>query len=195
MEDYYTVLDLTQRRADGTLTVADVRKAYHRALLLHHPDKSKESIYHGHQDSGGREIHGDRFTVDQITEAFNVLKDPSKRSEYDRNLALLRRSHLTAGGQADTKFFSGLDIVDLDDLQFDDNTQTWRRACRCGHEEGFFVTEDDLDANASHGELVTGCRGCSLWLKILFQLAPADDDDFEGGEPKDAGSTRLSPSL
>ncbi|GAM85205.1 hypothetical protein ANO11243_032090 [Dothideomycetidae sp. 11243] len=179
MNDYYSVLGLSERRADAKLDLADVRKAYHRALLQHHPDK----LSGGHRQEARPKAVGERFSIDQITNAFDTLKDPSAKSDYDRKLALVQRSTLSGNGdQEDARFFSGLDTVDLDDLDFDDSTQTWRRSCRCGHEEGFVVTEDDLESAASVGELVIGCRGCSLWLKILFQAAPVEDGTAEGDD-------------
>jgi hypothetical protein len=50
----------------------------------------------------------------------------------------------------------------------------WYRGCRCGDERGFMVTEMDLEKEAEHGEVVIGCRGCSLWMKILFAMEEGD---------------------
>ena len=66
------------------------------------------------------------------------------------------------------KSLPGLETVDLDDLTFDEAQAVWYRACRCGHERGFVITEGELDADAEIGEVVTGCRGCSLWLNVTF---------------------------
>lgn len=81
---------------------------------------------------------------------------------------------------------TGMEIVDLEELDFEggglenenenDATATeniWKRACRCGSIPAFVVTEAELEKAADEGELVTGCKGCSLWLKVMFTV---DDD-------------------
>lgn len=67
-------------------------------------------------------------------------------------------------------YFSGLDTIDLDDLAYDEVSESWWRSCRCGQERGFIITEHDLEQETQTGELVTGCKGCSLWLKVLFHV-------------------------
>lgn len=95
---------------------------------------------------------------------------------------------------------TGMEIVDLEDLDFEGGglenenenenenekyasatatatataTGIWKRACRCGSIPAFVVTEAELEKSADEGELVTGCKGCSLWLKVMFTV---DDDD------------------
>ncbi|KAF2222122.1 CSL zinc finger-domain-containing protein [Elsinoe ampelina] len=173
MEDHYTVLGLSHRQHDPHLNAQDVRKAYRQALLKHHPDKvDSGQNEHGMVGMAARGARGDaKYTIDQITTASSVLSDATLRAEYDR---LLRQQ----GRDTDAvKFFTGLDTVDLDDLDDDETQGIWFRGCRCGDDRGFIVSEDDLEA-ATGGELVVGCKGCSLWLKVLFSVAiddPADD--------------------
>jgi diphthamide biosynthesis protein 4 len=73
----------------------------------------------------------------------------------------------------DKVFRTGLDTVDLDDLIFDEGKELWTRGCRCGDDAGFVVTEAELELNAEDGELIIGCRGCSLWLRVLFGVEEA----------------------
>lgn len=35
---------------------------------------------------------------------------------------------------------------------------------------GYVVTEDELEKNLEDRELIVGCRGCSLWLRVLFSV-------------------------
>ncbi|PNS17753.1 Diphthamide biosynthesis protein 4 [Sphaceloma murrayae] len=178
MEDYYLVLGLASRRYDPSLTVQDVRKAYREALLRYHPDK----VDSANRRDGGTltDSLSSKYTVDQIASASSILSDPALRAEYDRKLNANGRSEASISNKGPARFFSGLDVVDLDDLEYDEKTGTWRRSCRCGHEEGFVVSEDELDVAASVGELVVGCRGCSLWLKVLFQVAAEEEGKTTG---------------
>lgn len=166
MESYYRTLGLSDRQYDAGLTAQDIKQAYRNALLQHHPDKildkNAESTFH---------------TVDAITIAYKTLSEPVSKAEYDRALRLSQLSQ-SRNEKEDKIFHTGLDIVDLDDLQYDDASGTWWKGCRCGQERGFVITEDDLEKEARYGELYTGCRGCSLWLKVLFGVeeeAQAED--------------------
>jgi len=172
MEDYYDFLGIPHRRGDTLLTTNDIKHAYHRALLQHHPDKIIDQTTPtalSHHARPGKAT----LTIDQITTAFKVLSDPQTKAEYDRSVSL--RAQAAHGGLSHSqRYFSGLDTVDLDDLAYDESCGYWWRACRCGQEQGFLVTETDLERNAQNGELLTGCRGCSLWLKVLYQSAEQD---------------------
>ena len=64
--DYYEVLGLGRDAAED-----DIKKAYRKLALQHHPDKNP----------GNKEAE-ERFK--EATEAYEVLKDPQKRSTYDQ---------------------------------------------------------------------------------------------------------------
>ncbi|UCC26113.1 MAG: molecular chaperone DnaJ [Gemmatimonadales bacterium] len=66
MADYYSLLDVS-RDADAD----EIKKAYRKLALEHHPDRNQ----------GSKEAE-EKFK--QITEAYEVLRDPEKRSVYDR---------------------------------------------------------------------------------------------------------------
>ncbi|KAI9829656.1 MAG: hypothetical protein M1819_006027 [Sarea resinae] len=181
--NHYAVLNLPRTRLGQPVSAQEVKFAYRRALLQHHPDKlplSKErSTIEDKRDGGGGSTSA--YSIDAITDAYKTLIDATARAEYDRLLSLQRHdSQLgrqgSAAGHAAEAFHSGLEIVDLDDLDFDDAKGLWYRGCRCGQEKGFVVTEEELDKEASHGEIFTGCQGCSLWLKVLFEAIPDEDD-------------------
>lgn len=82
--------------------------------------------------------------------------------------------------------------MDLEDLSEDGNEDggVWFRGCRCGDERGFLVTEEDLErgvdaenegkGTTGRGEVVVGCRGCSLWVRVVFAVQD-DDEEGEGG--------------
>lgn len=150
------------------LTTRDIKTAYRQALLQHHPDKLDKldlpRTNHLHST-----ISIAKYTIDDISLAYKVLSDPRARAEYDRELRVRQQ-----GSQhkiADVNAQTGLEVCDLDDLNYDEGQKVWYFGCRCGEGRGFTVTEEELDREKEHGEVVTGCRGCSLWLKVLFQIA------------------------
>jgi diphthamide biosynthesis protein 4 len=178
--NYYTTLSLSARKYDPTLTPAEVKAAYKRALLQHHPDKKAST-----PPSSNPNTKTNPITIDTIALAYKILSSPSLKAEYDSHLQQDSRSrnnkpNNNSGSDSDEEesdiiFRTGLETVDLDDLEFveesdskTDEEETWTRACRCGDDGGFVVSEKELEANAEDGEVIVGCRGCSLWLRVLF---------------------------
>ena len=158
-QNHYEVLALsTSSPPSRYLSQQDVKVAYRQALLQHHPDKSATNI---------SEPLKPKYSVDDITTAYKILSDSRSRSKYDQTLRLQssERHRDTAKG------YIGLETFDLDDLQYDDtNTDgVWYRNCRCGNERGYLITEHELEKEADHGEIIAGCGGCSLSLKVVFQ--------------------------
>lgn len=175
----------------------ELRQAYKRALLHHHPDKQKKKKPQESTSSPTTYPPAAAATIDEITEAYRVLGNASERAKYDVELRKWKTMnnnlhHHNNQHQTDviiTTRHTGMEIVDLEDLDFeggglenenDENDATatatgiWKRACRCGSIPAFVVTEAELEKSADEGELVTGCKGCSLWLKVMFTV---DDDD------------------
>src|SRR6516165_10101161 len=66
MADYYALLGLSRDASDD-----DLKKAYRKLAMQYHPDRN----------SGSRESE-EKFK--EITEAYDVLRDPQKRAAYDR---------------------------------------------------------------------------------------------------------------
>ena len=140
----------------------------------------------GNGNIGGKE-KGEVFSIDQIVEALAVLSDGKMRAEYDWELKLKNGGGDFGGGNGNGRrgFKTGVEMVDLDDLETEmgaDGGQVWWRACRCGDEKGFVVSERDLEEAAGEGdaEVGVGCRGCSLWLKVGFGVL--EDGGVEGLE-------------
>ncbi|KAH7077302.1 diphthamide biosynthesis protein 4 [Paraphoma chrysanthemicola] len=48
----------------------------------------------------------------------------------------------------------------------------WTRACRCGAEQGFRILEEELGDAEARGEkeVLVGCEGCSLWVRVGFEV-------------------------
>lgn len=72
-QDHYRVLGLQTRR--HAATDHDIKKAYRRKVLLHHPDKRKTA---GEQV---RDLDHDYFSC--ITRAYEILGNPVRRRSYD----------------------------------------------------------------------------------------------------------------
>lgn len=156
-QTHYEVLALPSKTSD--LTDRDIRLAYRRALLLHHPDKSPSPSPSSSRRSAP--------TIDAITTAYKTLIDPLTRSDYDRSLTTASSSRLKPS-------YPGLETVDLDDMGYDEEEQMWYRRCRCGKEGIYVVTEEELELNAEFGETITPCQGCSLWLRVTFAVVVED---------------------
>lgn len=157
-KNHYEVLALsTSSPVSRYLSQQDLKLAYRQALLQHHPDKST---------ANSSQLLKSKYSVDDITTAYKILSDSRSRSRYDHTLRLQ-----SLEGRRDTeKGYIGLETVDLDDLQNDDTNGVWYRNCRCGNERGYLITEHELEKEADHGEIIAGCGGCSLSLKVVFQL-------------------------
>ncbi len=78
MADYYAVLGVSRDASDD-----DIKKAYRRLAMQWHPDRN-----------GGARDAEEKFK--EITEAYDVLRDPQKRGAYDR----YGEAGLRGGGQA-----------------------------------------------------------------------------------------------
>ena len=153
--DFYNILGLEEKRHASPLNSSELKQAYKRALLLHHPDKQKSTSV------PLAERGATVATIDDIALAYTTLLDPSLRAEYDRQLR-------NGESKETTSSHVGIETVDLDDLDYNDTTGMWTRNCRCGSNPAFIVTETELEKNIEYGELAVGCHGCSLWLRVLF---------------------------
>jgi diphthamide biosynthesis protein 4 len=173
MPTHYEVLGLTKEQNGRQIMAAQTLKAaYRTSLLKHHPDKTRTSD----QDLGTAAPPNPTakvsiYSIDQITQAYAVLSVPALRSEYDRELKLKGGpTNAAQAGKTET-FRTGVEIVDLDDLDYHEKEELWYRGCRCGDDHGFVLKEADLEEAADDGELNVGCKGCSLWMKVLFGVA------------------------
>src|SRR5258706_10059773 len=97
--DYYEILEIQK-----TASVAEVKKAYNKAALKHHPDKNP----------GNKEAEV-RFK--EAAEAYEVLADPDKRARYDahgheglRGTAMHDFTHMDVSSIEDifASFFGGM---------------------------------------------------------------------------------------
>ncbi len=66
MAEFYTVLGVARDATDD-----EIKRAYRKLAMTYHPDRNN-----------GSQAAEDKFK--EITEAYDVLRDPSKRAVYDR---------------------------------------------------------------------------------------------------------------
>ncbi|XP_043691813.1 uncharacterized protein LOC122642418 isoform X2 [Telopea speciosissima] len=97
--DMYLILGV-----EPTATASDIKKAYRKAALRHHPDKAGQFFARTENGDDGRwkeiaeEVHKDADRLfKMIGEAYAILSDPTKRSRYDLEEEL-RNSQKKAGG-------------------------------------------------------------------------------------------------
>jgi curved DNA-binding protein CbpA len=77
---YYDILELNNEKPqDDSISLTDVKKAYRRLALLHHPDRNP----------GREEEAAVKFR--DINEAYEILSNPVSRKEYDESLKSGRR--------------------------------------------------------------------------------------------------------
>ncbi|WJZ89707.1 hypothetical protein VitviT2T_008905 [Vitis vinifera] len=83
--DMYLILGV-----EPSASASDIKKAYRKAALRHHPDKTGQSLAKSENGDGGfwkeiaEEVHRDADKLfKMIGEAYAILSDPSKRSRYD----------------------------------------------------------------------------------------------------------------
>ena len=171
-QNHYEILALpTTSGHKQTVDSTTIKSAYHRALLVHHPDKTHSTT-----------PSSTKYTVDQITQAYQILIDPASRAAFDQNLSV-KCKFLVGNGDCNVSESSAAsETFDLDDLLYDDQQGLWYRGCRCGQDRGFTVIESDLELKADDSEILVGCAGCSLWIRVTFAL-----EDDPGGEERPKG--------
>lgn len=224
----YRILSLPSPRQSASASAsrpppspADIKAAYRRALLTHHPDKAGGALNGivGDTDAGstcsssgsgsGSARKGSArarapapaFSVDDITLAYKTLSSPAGRAAHDRTLRLSNNNNnnnnnyngdAKGGGDDDdaetrageqAQFRLGLEVWDLDELAWDEAQGVWWRGCRCGEERAFVVREGDLEralesvSGAGAGEVLVGCCGCSLWVRVGFAVEEEEEEE------------------
>ncbi len=91
--DYYSILDVPRDASD-----ADIRRAFRMLAKEYHPD------------SRGKSAEPSKRDFRLITEAYETLKDPSRRSAYDQELDEARHLESQASHSGKRSFAIGLSV-------------------------------------------------------------------------------------
>ncbi len=192
----YTILNLapppTRPPSPRTL-----KRAYHTALLRHHPDKKtnsikiKNSIINDNSTTTANDKdkdgtitttkplldHSPTYSIDSITTAYQIISSPALRNQLNRSV-LLSPSTNQPGKPGQPALVGGdaAEQIDLDDMNYGDSTgdAVWFRGCRCGTERAYELTEEDLEMAIEEGtgggrsQVLVACQDCSLWICVGF---------------------------
>jgi len=145
-QNYYELLQVPR-----TASPAEIKAAYHRLLLSHHPDKSDAS-----RDSSARTD----VDIGRLKEAFTTLFSPESRTKYDSELV---HPHLSSSRSRPAY------IVSLED--FNDLGQVWTYECRCGGQ--YTIGEEDMEKDVH----LIACSSCSEAIWVGYEVCPSDDHE------------------
>lgn len=149
----------------------EIRRAYHRAARQHHPDKragvTAPTAVEPLHDAAQEPLTGDADVAFlRIQEAYETLRDPARRAQYDAKL--VRDAIVRKRDGEDVRI---ADVVSVDEMtrevlpvENDDDEEDeviYSHQCRCG--DVYEVTEDEL----LDGVDVVPCNGCSLNIRVL----------------------------
>uniref|UniRef100_A0A368UJR5 J domain-containing protein n=1 Tax=Glycine max TaxID=3847 RepID=A0A368UJR5_SOYBN len=146
--DVYLILGI--KSAD---TATDIKKAYHKAALRHHPDKAGQLLARSEVGDEGQlwkeisqEVYKDADKLfKMIGEAYAVLSDPAKRSEYDLEEEIREASKLCnrelLTDEMDGIIGRPMDIHILDGKRI---LMSWASRFFCLVKVTFFLTHDGM---------------------------------------------------
>jgi len=136
MDDYYKILGI-----DRSSSTDVIKKSSQRLLLKHHPDKSTI-------DNSSDFI--------KIQEARATLLDVDKREVYDRQL---KEQELEVSKPIYSK-------VEVNELEFDQETNEYFMECRCG---GLYIVDVKETTNATVADIIfSPCTNCTFHLEITL---------------------------
>lgn len=215
---HYEILSLTTQTLasqDEATQTRTVKQAYRRALLTHHPDKKAQQTGAAGDEDGNasaaavEESQGQHFTVDQITEAYNVLSDAAQRKKYTARLVQQQQqqrstkvstnfssSNSGTKGPRQQRRNASEETIDLDDMSWSGRRRLYYRGCGgCGKPRGFGLLEEEIEEEEEEEEMeeefemVLACSGCGKGLRVVV---PPVVGEGEGEE--EVGGVRARPS-
>lgn len=181
---YYEVLGLP-----NDCTLKDIKLAYHKLLLTHHPDKQNQKNLSNDDNEKKANFS---YSVQYIKDAYRTLSNEKERQNYD---VLLHNHFIKLGLNSNNVHINGIDRIDLSKFEIieknsnsnsnsnnsdDDNNDNqifFIHPCpRCSFNDGFILTEDDLEkgmidnSTDSDHQILVQCASCSLWLCVTYSI-------------------------
>lgn len=130
-QDHYAILNCYPNS-----TVEDIKRAYHKLALLHHPDKSAESSI-----------------FPQIEQAYRILSNAESRKKYDNER---RQNDLE---DMSVLLFARISPKDLEECE---DPESLGYSCRCGAQ----YRVKKLDLAETNCVLQIPCPQCTFSLQI-----------------------------
>lgn len=167
--DYYEILGV-----DRNATETDIKRAYRRLAMEYHPDRND-----------GDPAAEERFK--EVTEAYEILRDPDKRARFDRfgESGLRGGAGFGAGMHPDLAEALSIFMRDFGNLggfdAFFGGGQRERRSVRRGHDVRMSLT-------ISLAEVATGTTR-TVKLRTLEQCGACDGTGAEHGSSRETCGT------
>ncbi|KAH9843740.1 DnaJ domain-containing protein, partial [Rhodofomes roseus] len=152
--DYYAILSVSP-----TASSAEIKQAYHQALLIYHPDKQHS------QRGTSTSDHSSGVDIALLQRAYQVLASPADRVVYD----VSRTEANTKGGPRPAQVVS---LEEFEEGEDGAERVVWTYACRCGG--GYIVTEEVLE----DGQHLIGCNSCSEVVWVGYEVAEDEEEDM-----------------
>ncbi|KAG4105905.1 dnaJ-like protein subfamily C member 24-like protein [Neocallimastix lanati (nom. inval.)] len=147
----YEILDV-----DPNTDFEIIKKTYQKLILKYHPDKLQQIGI-----TSKIEIEKNKKKFQEIQKAWDNISSVEKKLQYDKEL--LANSFKQEGVINEE--------IDLDDMEYDEDEETYFSECRCG---GIYkITVDDLENNVN----VISCDICSLKIKVLYEVIEDEEED------------------
>jgi diphthamide biosynthesis protein 4 len=145
--DFYQLLSVSR-----DASASDIKIAYHRALLLFHPDKN------GAQRSADSPTTPS-ISISQIKEAYRILSTPNLRAEYNSP------RHVTSAlGPRPAQ------VISLDDFEEGVDRDMWYYNCRCG---GVYrIASSEME----EGHHLVGCNSCSEVIWVGYEQCNSENE-------------------
>ncbi|XP_076248963.1 chaperone protein DnaJ [Calliopsis andreniformis] len=134
--DYYEVLGCTKES-----TSEDIKRAYHALALKFHPDKNTS-------------IQNDSIKFQHILKAWNVLRDPKSREEYD---AIQKQEELDSNSAL---IYARISVTELEAINDNEDTLVYR--CRCG---GLYYIQKEY-LQEKNQSIHVPCMECTFLIVI-----------------------------
>ena len=141
--NYYTLLGI-----DQNATQVDIKAAYHKVLLSHHPDKRKKDA--------SNVTTPETFDFALLKEAYRTLIASDLRELYDAGLSVVNAQQASGPRPAQ--------IISLDDFEYDEAHNTWSHICRCG---GNYRVDEQFMEEDHH---LINCDSCSEVIWVGYEV-------------------------